>query len=66
MTKLSSEYSQNWDLLSIFVAACLLRHTYAMYRKEGFFPDLNSQLFCGKFRSCDQKLDDLVSRTATK
>lgn len=49
-----------------FVSACLLRHTYAMYGKEGIFPDLNSQLFCSKFHSCDQKLDDLVSRTATK
>lgn len=45
---------------------CLLRHTSAMYRKEGFFLDFNSQMFCGKFHSCDQKLDDLVSRTATK
>lgn len=34
--------------------------------KKEFFLTLNSQLFCGKFCSCDQKLDDLVSRTATK
>lgn len=66
ITKLSSPYSRNWDLLGIFVSACLLKHTYALYRKEGIFPDLNSQLVCGKFYSCDQKLDDLVSRTATK
>lgn len=38
-TQLSSEFSQDQDLLCIFESACLLRHTYAMYRKEGIFPD---------------------------